>query len=126
MEKLDEYLLSMKTMQRNAILAAFGALKDLDLVTVVDDDIDIRDPHDVEYAIATRFEASRDLILIPGARGHEYVRVSDDGIRTKLGIDATVPFEERDRFTRCAFLEMAVDDRHLANAHDAVAALVED
>jgi len=113
-------------LQRNAIMAAFGALKDLDLVTVVDDDIDIRNPHDVEYAMATRFEASRDLILIPGARGHEYVRVSDDGIRTKLGIDATVPFEERDRFTRCAFLEMAVDDRHLANAHDAVAALVED
>jgi 2,5-furandicarboxylate decarboxylase 1 len=35
-------------MQRNAILAAFGALKDLDLVIVVDEDIDIRSPHDVE------------------------------------------------------------------------------
>lgn len=43
-------------MQRNAILAAFGALKDLDLVIVVDDDIDIRSPHDVEYALATRME----------------------------------------------------------------------
>ena len=32
-------------LQRNAILAAFGALKDLDLVIVVDEDIDIRDPH---------------------------------------------------------------------------------
>ncbi len=113
-------------LQRNAILAAFGALKDLDLVTVVDDDIDIRDPYDVEYAIATRFEASRDLIPIPGARGHEYVRVGDDGIRTKLGIDATVPFEERHRFARCGFLDMAVDDRDLADGHDAVAALVED
>ena len=113
-------------LQRNAIMAAFGALKDLDLVTVVDDDIDIRDPHDVEYAIATRFEASRDLIPIPGARGHEYVRVSDDGIRTKLGIDATVPFEDRHRFTRCGFLDMAIDDRDLADGHDAVAALVKD
>ena len=34
-------------LQRNAILASFGALKDLDLVTVVDEDIYIRDPLDV-------------------------------------------------------------------------------
>ena len=40
-------------LQRNVMAAAFGALKDLDLVIVVDDDIDIRDPADVEYALAT-------------------------------------------------------------------------
>jgi 2,5-furandicarboxylate decarboxylase 1 len=97
--------------QRNAILAAFGALKDLDQVIVVDDDIDIRDPMDVEYALATRFEASRDLIVIPGARGHEYVRASQDGIRAKLGIDATVPFEERDRFRRISFAPVEIDER---------------
>ncbi|HEV2546235.1 MAG TPA: UbiD family decarboxylase [Stellaceae bacterium] len=96
-------------LQRNAILAAFGALKDLDLVIVVDEDIDIRDPHDVEYALATRFEASRDLILIPGARGHEYVRVGQNGIRTKLGIDATVPFEERSRYARVEFAPTSID-----------------
>ena len=96
-------------LQRNAIMAAFGALKDLDLVIVVDDDIDIRNPADVEYALATRMEASRDLITIPGARGHEYVRIGNGGIRAKLGIDATVPFEERARFTRAQF--SAVDVR---------------
>ncbi|MDB5508080.1 MAG: UbiD family decarboxylase [Hyphomicrobiales bacterium] len=90
-------------LQRNAILASFGALKDLDYVVVVDDDIDIRDPLDVEYALATRMEASRDLIVIPGARGHEYVRAGNNGIRAKLGIDATVPFEEKHRFARVAF-----------------------
>lgn len=90
-------------LQRNAILAAFGALKDLDLVIVVDDDIDIRDPADVEYALATRMEASRDLVVIPEARGHEYVRASNNGIRAKLGIDATVPFAERERFRRVEF-----------------------
>jgi 2,5-furandicarboxylate decarboxylase 1 len=94
--------------QRNAILAAFGALKDLDMVIVVDDDIDIRNPADVEYALATRMEASRDLITVPGARGHEYVRVSAGGIRTKLGIDATVPFEDRARFLRCQFAPVDV------------------
>ncbi len=90
-------------LQRNAMLAAFAALKDLDCVTVVDDDIDVHSAADVEYALATRMEASRDLVLIPGARGHEYVRVSDGGIRTKLGIDATVPFAERARFLRAPF-----------------------
>ncbi len=90
-------------LQRNAILAAFGALKDLDMVIMVDDDIDIRDPLDVEYALAVRFEASKDLLVIPGARGHEYVRASDNGIRAKLGIDATVPFDERARYSRCRF-----------------------
>jgi len=95
-------------LQRNAILAAFGALKDLDLVIVVDDDIDIRNPADVEYALATRLEASRDLITIPAARGHEYVRIGSAGIRAKLGIDATVPFEEQDRFARCQFAPVDV------------------
>jgi 2,5-furandicarboxylate decarboxylase 1 len=90
-------------LQRNAILAAFGALKDLDLVIAVDHDIDIRDPQDVEYALATRMEASRDLIVVPQARGHEYVRIGDHGIIAKLGIDATVPFAEQARFARCSF-----------------------
>jgi len=102
-------------LQRNAIMASFGALKDLDLVIVVDDDIDIRDPADVEYALATRMEASRDLILVPAARGHEYVRVSDRGMRTKLGIDATVPFAERSRFARCEFQPVRIDDRMLSS-----------
>jgi 2,5-furandicarboxylate decarboxylase 1 len=107
-------------LQRNAIFAAFGALKDLDLVIVVDDDIDIRDPADVEYALATRMEASKDLLTVPGARGHEYVRVSAGGIRTKLGIDATVPFAEKERFARCTFKPVAIDPKAMTT--DAAAA----
>ncbi|TCT05691.1 UbiD family decarboxylase [Aquabacter spiritensis] len=95
-------------LQRNAILAAFGALKDLDMVIVVDDDIDIRDPADVEYALATRMEASGDLIVIPEARGHEYVRISRNGVRAKLGMDATVPAGEKERFRRVAFSPVQV------------------
>lgn len=112
-------------LQRNAIMAAFGALKDLDLVTVVDDDIDIRDPADVEYAIATRMEASRDLFTIPGARGHEYVRVGQNGIRAKLGIDATVPFEERARFARAQFAPVDVQEAALDADAGRLRALIE-
>ena len=94
---------------------SFGALKDLDMVIVVDDDIDIRDPHDVEYALATRMEASRDIFMVmPAARGHEYVRVGQNGIRTKLGIDATVPFAEKARFARCEFEKVSVDPNTLS------------
>lgn len=90
-------------LERNAIMVAIGCLKDLDQVVVVDEDIDIRDVNEVEYAIATRVEASRDLLVIPGARGHEYIRVGDSGIRAKLGIDATVPYAELSRFQRAQF-----------------------
>jgi 2,5-furandicarboxylate decarboxylase 1 len=108
-------------LQRNAMLAAFAALKDLDQAIVVDHDIDIQDPLDVEYALATRMEASRDLILIPGARGHEYVRVSDGGIRTKLAIDATVPFGDLDRFRRVEFRDVALDTTQTTTAPGAFA-----
>jgi 2,5-furandicarboxylate decarboxylase 1 len=109
-------------LQRNAIFAAFGALKDLDLVIVVDEDIDIRDPHDVEYALATRMEASRDITVMPAARGHEYIRVGQNGIRAKLGIDATVPFAEKDRFARCVFEDVAVDAQALSADPDLIRA----
>jgi 2,5-furandicarboxylate decarboxylase 1 len=95
-------------LQRNAVLAAFAALKDLDAVTVVDDDIDPHDGYDVEYALATRVEASRDVFMIPAARGHEYVRVSDRGQRTKVGVDATVPYDQRDRFRRVPFADVTL------------------
>jgi 2,5-furandicarboxylate decarboxylase 1 len=109
-------------LQRNAILAAFGALKDLDLIIVVDEDIDIRDPHDVEYALATRMEASRDLLITPAARGHEYVRVGENGIRAKLGIDATVPFAEKARFARCQFESVTIDRALLRTDPDLIRA----
>jgi len=97
-------------LQRNAILAAFATLKDLDLVIAVDDDIDIRDPVDVEYALATRMEASRDVFVIPDARGHEYVRAGKNGVVAKLGIDATVPFEEKARFARASFRQVEIKE----------------
>jgi 2,5-furandicarboxylate decarboxylase 1 len=107
-------------LQRNVMAAAFGALKDLDLVIVVDDDIDIRDPADVEYALATRLEASRDLIVLPGARSHEMVKATQDGIRAKLGIDATVPFADRDRYRRLSFQPTKVDWKDTADGEAAL------
>ena len=50
-----------------------------------------------EVARVVALAVERDLVLIPAARGHEYIRVSDRGRRTKLGIDATVPFDHHGR-----------------------------
>ena len=101
--------------ERNAIMVAIGCLKDLDQIIVVDEDINIRDVNDVEYALATRVEASRDLLVIPAARGHEYIRIGDSGIRAKLGIDATVPYAEQSRFERAQFAltELSADESTL-------------
>lgn len=104
-------------LQRNAALVAFGALKDLVRVVLVDDDIDVHDESDVEYAIATRCAADTDLVIIPQARGHEYVRVSDKGVGTKWIVDATVPFAQRDRFLRIPFAESPVRSTDLMPCH---------
>ncbi len=106
---------------RNVMLAAFGALKDLDLVIVVDEDIDIQDPADIDYALAMRFDAGRDLVVIPDARSHELVRYTRDGIRAKFGIDATRPFAEKDRYTR---LNFADTDKTMAEFDEAPAEIV--
>jgi 2,5-furandicarboxylate decarboxylase 1 len=79
-------------MQRNAVFAAITALKDLDLIIIVDDDIDIRSSDDIEWALATRLDAATGLMVMPGARGHEYVPISDNGVRAKLVMDASLPY----------------------------------
>jgi 3-polyprenyl-4-hydroxybenzoate decarboxylase len=53
-------------------------------VTIVDSAVIIRDPHDVEWAMATRFQPDRDIILIRDARGHELNPVTDAGIGCKI------------------------------------------
>ena len=55
---------------KNVILGAFGGHYDIKQVVVVDEDVDIHDPREVEWAVATRFQAGRDLVREPrGAVG---------------------------------------------------------
>ena len=65
----------------------------LKLVIVVDDDIDVFDESDVMWALATRMQADRDLVVISGSLGALLDPSADDrGVTAKLGIDATRPF----------------------------------
>jgi len=83
---------------KNAILAAFTGHPSLKHVVVVDDDIDIHNPEEVEWAIATRFQADKDLVIIKHARGSTLDPSSKDGLMTKMGLDATKPLEHLEEF----------------------------
>ncbi len=85
---------------KTAIMAAFAAHPSLKHVIIVDPDIDVDDPRDVEWAIATRFRADRDLIVIHNARGSTLDPLASDGIVSKVGIDATAPVSDRHKFLR--------------------------
>lgn len=85
---------------KQAIMATFAAFPPLKMVTVVDDDVDIYNPSDVEWALATRFSAAKDLILIPDARGHELNPMAAGGLSSKLGLDATAPYPRPKLFER--------------------------
>lgn len=78
---------------RNIMLAAMSGHYDVKQVVVVDEDVDLHKPGEVEWAIATRFQADKDLIVIPGALGSKLdPSAEDSGISAKMGLDATVPF----------------------------------
>jgi len=78
---------------RRAIAAAFQGHKSLKHVVVVDDDIDVHDLTAVEWAIATRFQASRDLVVLPDEIGSSLDPSADPVTRrtAKMGLDATAP-----------------------------------
>jgi UbiD family decarboxylase len=75
---------------KNAILAAFTGHPSMKRVVVVDQDVDIFDDTAVEWAIATRFQASRGLVVINDAAGSS-LDPSSSGLTSKVGIDATKP-----------------------------------
>ena len=56
---------------------------------MVDDDVDIRDPRQVAWALATRFQASNDLIVLDGMEGYVIDPSSAGGNGSKIGFDAT-------------------------------------
>ncbi|MEM4473156.1 MAG: UbiD family decarboxylase [Archaeoglobaceae archaeon] len=84
---------------KNAILAALAANPSLKGVIVVDDDIDIFSYEDIDYAIATRFQADKGLVIVKGARGSS-LDPSADETTTKWGIDATKPLNRVKEFER--------------------------
>ncbi|MCB0012801.1 MAG: UbiD family decarboxylase [Anaerolineales bacterium] len=81
---------------RLAIEAAFRGHGSLKHVWVVDTDIDIYNPLDVEWAVATRFQADKDLVVMPNMPGSSLDpsgihRPGEKSLTAKMGLDCTMP-----------------------------------
>ena len=98
-------------LQRNILSAVMGLARGMRLIVMVDEDIDIYQPEDVLWAIATRVNPHTDILYgAAGSKGHAYmpaermmggqqVSMFEGGI----GIDATVPLAEKEHFTRARY-----------------------
>ena len=93
-------------MPKNVIAGAFSSHYDVKHVVVVDEDVDVHDSSQVEWAIATRFQAKQDLVLIHDAQGSVLdpsttvglpsqadgvIPLHYQGLSSKMGLDATKP-----------------------------------
>jgi 2,5-furandicarboxylate decarboxylase 1 len=122
---------------KTAGLAALSCHPNLKHVIVVDDDVDVRNEHEVLWAVATRFQADVGLTMVPNATGatldptaYGEDRSSQGTMTTKLIIDATkplhgefparvrVPAEVLERIN----LEALVPGKQQPSAHDRAAA----
>ena len=103
---------------KNALLAALSVM-DLKHVVVVDDDIDVFDPTEVEWAIATRVQGDRDVMIVGNARAKPLDPSLPQGFGVvptgaKIGIDATIPEgipkEHYERITYAYAQSVKLDD----------------
>jgi len=100
---------------KNAIMALLS-IADIKHVTVVDDDIDVFDPTDVEWAIATRVQADKDVLIVANARSKplDPSLVPTPGripTTAKMGIDATIPDDvPRSRYNRIIYFNQGKVD----------------
>jgi 2,5-furandicarboxylate decarboxylase 1 len=83
---------------RNAIAAALSSRANTKHVIAVDEDIDVFSDAMVQWAIATRFQADRDLIVLPGMRTLPLdpslpPHAGSGAVTAKLGLDATRPID---------------------------------
>jgi UbiD family decarboxylase len=86
---------------RNVILALLATGIGIKQVIVVDDDIDVRNPMEVEWALSTRMQPDRDIIIVPRL-ACSTLDPSVPTARTTAGwgIDATKPMNNDGRFAK--------------------------
>jgi 2,5-furandicarboxylate decarboxylase 1 len=101
-------------LSKNAILATFAAFPPLQMVTAVNSDVDIENPEEVERALVTRCAPDRDILIIPGARGHELNPVTDNGFGAKMGFDCTYPIPKDRKYEKVTFRKVDLSDYEIA------------
>ncbi|MGM9608090.1 MAG: UbiD family decarboxylase [Oscillospiraceae bacterium] len=105
--------------QRQAAILALGAAPEMKNIFIVDEDVDIFDPYDVEWAMTTRFRPDKDLIVIPGVRCHigdptqkkfYDPNLLENGLAHKAIYDCTVPFSLKENFERAHYQDVDISD----------------
>ena len=101
---------------KKAIEAAFNGHKSMKHVVIVDEDVDIYNPNAVEWAIATRFQGHKDIIMQSDQPGssldpsgkHEKGKKT---LTTKIGIDATIPSDvDKKKYEVVKYKKVDIDD----------------
>ncbi len=98
---------------RKAIDAAFRGHKSLKHIVVVDEDIDIHNPLDVEWAIATRVQGDKDIVIKPNEKGSSLDPSADPNTYAtcKVGVDATKPLMAHGKnFEKARFRDINLDE----------------
>jgi len=97
---------------RKAIEAAFKGHASMKHVFVVDDDINIHDPNEIEWAMATRFQADKNMIM-KREKGSSLDPSSDmdTQMTCKVGFDLTIPEGGKKEFRRPTLpMKLSLDD----------------
>ncbi|RPH61266.1 MAG: UbiD family decarboxylase [Burkholderiales bacterium] len=94
---------------KQALMAAFAAFPPLKMVTVVDDDVDIRDPADIEWAMATRLDPMHGIMVVDNVFGHGLNPSFPDYLGAKVGFDATRPFPHAPNYDRAKVRPASLD-----------------
>jgi len=102
---------------KQAAFAALGTEPNTTLVVLVDEDINVFNEPEVLWAIATRFEADKDLIIMPNCIGAHLIPTAYDLTRAKHGImqtklifDATMPAKPTP-FPKRADVPRSIEDK---------------
>jgi 2,5-furandicarboxylate decarboxylase 1 len=108
-----------KGLGKEVIDQTFKAFGPLQRVVVVDTDVNLYDPVDVNWAITTRCDADTDLVIIKNQWGHilnPLVKINPDGkggTVTKVGMDATAPYPRTSKFERVLFKDVDLQKYHI-------------
>lgn len=84
---------------KNILLSALASYAWTQFVVVVDEDVDIRKPDDIFWAIQTRCCPEKDVMVIPGVSSYTREDVKDENVG-KFGIDATAPLDKKHIYKR--------------------------
>jgi 4-hydroxy-3-polyprenylbenzoate decarboxylase len=97
---------------RRAALAALGTFRMLKQIVLIDEDVDVFNEEDVWWAMTTRFQADRDILMMQNTQGFPLdpsqdpaysATITSPGLTTKAVFDCTVPFRLKKRFQRSIF-----------------------